>query len=122
MRRTDFEDLVRQALDSFPPFFLNRLDNIDVVVEDWPTPADLDSVGLRPGQALFGLYQGIPLTQRATSYGLVAPDRIVIYRGPIELACRNDDEIRDQVRHTVIHEIAHFFGISDARLRELGAY
>lgn len=122
MHHLDFEALVAQALDSLPPFFLNRLDNIDVTVEDWPTPADLESVGLGPRDLLFGLYQGVPLTQRTTNYGLVTPDRIVIYRGPIELTCRTDDEIRDQVRHTVIHEIAHFFGISDARLRELGAY
>jgi predicted Zn-dependent protease with MMP-like domain len=79
-------------------------------------------VGLRPGQTLFGLYEGVPQTQRTSHYGLVLPDKITIFQGPIERLHRSPEAIREQVRRTVIHELAHHFGISDERLRELGAY
>jgi len=92
------------------------------VVEWWPHPELMRAMGLGPNQLLFGLYQGIPLTRRGHHYGLVLPDKITIFRGPIEMTSRSDAEIRARVRHTVIHEIAHHFGISDDRLREMGAY
>jgi len=117
-----FEQLVVQALDELPDFFKQKLQNVEVVVADWPTPAELRAVGLKPGQLLFGLYQGIPLTRRTSHYGLVLPDKITIYRLPIERICRTQAQIINQVQRTVKHELAHHFGISDDRLRELGAY
>ena len=94
-----------------------------VTVEEWPNKQQLASVGIQRG-LLLGLYSGIPLTKRTHGYGLVTPDKITIFRGPILRICgqRGDQAIRDQVRRTVLHEIAHHFGISDKRLRDLGAY
>lgn len=118
----EFEQLVVQALDELPEFFKEKLQNVEVVVDDWPTEAERRAVGLKPGQLLFGLYQGIPLTKRTSHYGLVLPDKITIYRLPILQVCQTPERIISQVQHTVKHELAHHFGISDDRLRELGAY
>lgn len=119
-----FEELVEEALDEIPEALLTRIDNLAVTVEEWPTPDQMDSVGTFYGNLLLGLYEGVPLTARSSGYGLVPPDRITIFRQSILRVCPIDDEdaIREQVRHTVVHEIAHHFGISDARLVELGAY
>jgi len=83
----EFEQLVVQALDDLPEFFKEKLQNVEVVVADWPTQAELHSVGLKPGQLLLGLYHGIPQTKRTSHYGLVLPDKITIYRFPIERVC-----------------------------------
>lgn len=122
MHRQEFEQLVIEALDSLPPEIARMLDNVEVTVAGWPSPAILRNVGLRPGQTLFGLYEGVPQTQRTSHYGLVLPDKITIFQGPIERVHHSPEAIREQVRRTVIHELAHHFGISDERLRELGAY
>jgi predicted Zn-dependent protease with MMP-like domain len=118
----EFEQLVVQALDDLPEFFQQRLQNIEVVVVDWPTAAELQSVGLKPGQLLLGLYHGVPLTRRTGHYNLVLPDKISIFQGPIERVCRTREQVVRQVQRTVKHELAHHFGIDDERLRELGAY
>lgn len=118
----EFEQLVAQALDDLPDAIHEQLSNVEVVVADWPTPAELRSVGMRPGQLLLGLYQGVPLTRRGAHYGLVLPDKITIFQGPIERVCRTREQVIRQVQHTVRHELAHHFGIDDDRLRELGAY
>ncbi len=123
-----FESLVADALDELPPFFQSRMDNVVVLVEVWPSRRTLRDMGLHPGETLLGLYTGIPLTERSHAYALVPPDTITLYQGPIENAAagwsEGDylDRVRDEVRHTVIHEIAHHFGIDDDRLVELGAY
>ncbi len=122
MDKDYFERLAAEALDDLPEEIARHMDNVEVVVEWWPHPALIEQMGLGPGQLLFGVYQGIPLTRRTQSYGLVLPDKITIFRGPIEMVSRTADEIRERVRHTVVHEIAHHFGISDDRLREIGAY
>jgi predicted Zn-dependent protease with MMP-like domain len=118
-----FEEIVGEALDSIPDALWAVNDNVAILVEEWPNREQLQSVGLRyPGQ-LLGLYEGVPLTGRTHSYGLVAPDRITIFRRPIYRYCAPDEAvIRDQIRRTVLHEVAHHFGISDERLHELGAY
>lgn len=123
LSRSEFESLVAEALDDLPLFFQEKLDNIEVLVQAWPTQGDLRRAGLSRGRSLLGLYHGVPLTQRTQGYNLVPPDTITLFQGPIERAAGGDRQrIRAQVRHTVVHEIAHFFGISDDRLRELGAY
>ncbi|MFQ6015283.1 MAG: metallopeptidase family protein [Anaerolineae bacterium] len=119
MKRVHFERLVAEALDELPEEFQRRLDNVEVVIEDRPSRQDLASVGLKPGQTLFGLYQGVPRTKRTSGYGLVLPDKITIYQRPIEMACRTEAEIREQVRQTVMHEIAHHFGLDDEDLARL---
>lgn len=119
----EFERLVAEALDQLPPFFQERMNNVEVLVQEWPSRHDLREAGLASRHHLLGLYHGIPLTARTQGYNLVPPDTITLYQRPIELVAGDDpEEIRAQVQHTVIHELAHHFGISDERLRELGAY
>lgn len=117
-----FEALVVQALDELPAFFKDRLQNIEVLIADWPTEEELAQAGLGPDELLLGLYQGIPLTERTSDYGLVLPDTITLYRKCIAEVCDTPEEIVREVQQTVKHEIAHYFGISDERLQELGAY
>jgi predicted Zn-dependent protease with MMP-like domain len=121
VEREHFERLIRRALDTLPDEIAQRIDNVDVEVQDWPTGTQLAAAGVPPGSTLLGLYQGIPLTKRTSGYNLVAPDRITIYQGPLERIARNDDDLVERVRDVVVHEVAHHFGISDARLSELEA-
>jgi predicted Zn-dependent protease with MMP-like domain len=111
---------VREALDEVPVAIRKKISNVDLVIEDRPSPDDLETAGLGPGDLLLGLYHGIPLPHRGEYYNLVLPDRISIYQEHIEEVCDSDDEIREQVRITVLHEIGHYFGIDDERLHELG--
>jgi predicted Zn-dependent protease with MMP-like domain len=113
----DFEQLVAEALDALPDDLAAAMENVEVVVEDEPS-ADVRA-GAGRGIEILGHYHGIPLTNRSY-YNNALPDRISIYRGPITRIARTPVRIKEQVRRTVIHEIAHHFGISDARLRELG--
>jgi predicted Zn-dependent protease with MMP-like domain len=119
MDRKRFARLVTQALTNLPPVFQEKLNNLEVVVEDWPRKEDLEEMDLAPDDTLFGLYRGIPLTERGIEPPVV-PDQIVIFQGPIESACADETEIRAEVRRTVLHEIAHHFGIGEERLAELG--
>jgi predicted Zn-dependent protease with MMP-like domain len=115
--RATFRQLVADGLDQIPEELGRLMDNVAVVVEDWPTPEQL---GGRRG-TLLGLYEGVALTRRGPlSYGGVAPDKITIFRGPISHLAHDEEELGSLVTSTVIHEVAHHFGISDARLRELG--
>ena len=122
MKADDFERLVAEAMDALPDFIQAKLDNVEVVLEEWPDVATLRSVGVRHPSQLLGFYHGVPQTRRTRHYGLVLPDKITIYRRPIEMRCRTSAEVRDTVYHVLVHEIAHHFGIDDDRLRELGAY
>ena len=115
--REVFEELVADALDSLPEEIAAAMENVEVVVEDEPSHQDLARVPR--GHTLFGLYHGIPLTDRY-GYSNTMPDKISIFRGPIIRTARTREAIREQVRRTVIHEVAHHFGISDERLHELG--
>ena len=119
-----FEQLVEEALQSIPQELWDAIENVAVTVAEWPTRNQLERLGMRRRGLLLGLYEGVPLTSRTHGYGLVPPDLITIFRGPILRVCPpgDADAVRAQVRRTVLHEIAHHFGISDARLRELGAY
>jgi predicted Zn-dependent protease with MMP-like domain len=119
MDREAFQRLVTKAVDSLPEEFRTRLENIDVVVEDRPTQGQLTQAKVRHGQTLLGLYQGVPLTRRGSHYGLVPPDKITIFQRPIEARCRHHAEIIAEIQRVVKHEIAHHFGIGDARLEQL---
>lgn len=123
MTTNHFMTLVEEALDGLPEDIAKAMDNVEVVVQVWPTRRQLLSAGIMPGRGtLFGLYEGVPLTRRTQGYTLVPPDKITIFQGPITAVHGTDEAIREQVRRTVIHEIAHHFGIDDDRLRELGRY
>ena len=111
----EFEKLVLRALDGLPAQFKERLDNVDIVVDDWPSPEEIRDLGLKSRHDLFGLYQGIPLTERS-HYDMVLPDCITIYRNPLQAACSTRGAMVEEIRATVIHELAHHFGIDDATL------
>ena len=117
-----FDELVLSAIEELPELFLDCLENVAIVVEEWPDRAALDSVGVHDRKDLLGLYQGVPQTERTHGYNFVMPDKISIYRRPILLRCRSESELRDLVQRVVRHEIAHHFGIDDDRLEEIGAY
>jgi predicted Zn-dependent protease with MMP-like domain len=118
-----FEELVEEALAAIPEPLWNAINNVAVTVADWPSPHQLERAALPAGNLLLGLYEGVPLTARTGNYGLVPPDVITIFRGPLLRVCpRDENAVREQVKRTVLHEIAHHFGISDDRLHELGAY
>ena len=120
MEKREFELLVTRAIAGLPEEFRDKLENLDVVVEDRPSFSRLNDMGLRRGETLLGLYEGVPQTRRGRSYGLVPPDKITIFQKPIEAKCRRDNtDIADEVRKVIQHEIAHHFGIGDARLREI---
>jgi predicted Zn-dependent protease with MMP-like domain len=117
----DFAPLVETALATIPPEFVRYLENVSILVEDEPSPALLRRMGLDPRRdTLFGLYQGVPLPHRGHDYGNRLPDQITIFRGPLCRACRTRDELALQVQRTVVHEIAHFFGLDEHRIRRLG--
>ncbi len=119
MERQEFEDLVGRAVESLPLEFQRKLENVDIVVEEWPTALQLREARIRsPGQ-LLGLYQGVPRTRRGRGYGLVLPDKISIFQRPIEAQCRLGQEIEAKIREVVRHEIAHHFGLDEETLRKI---
>ncbi len=120
MDRQRFEQLVTSAVESLPEELRSKMDNIDIFVSDYPTEEQLSRAKLPRGHTLLGLYEGVPLTKRTRSYGMVLPDRITIFQRPIEAKCGGDDaQITTEIQRVVQHEIAHHFGIGDVRLREI---
>ena len=112
----EFEQLVKEAIDSLPLEFAKKLNNVAVTVEGEPTPYQLRKSGLQPWALLFGLYQGVPQTKRGIYYSSL-PDKITIFKNSILRVSRTAEEVRAQVRATVIHEIGHHFGLSDKELK-----
>jgi predicted Zn-dependent protease with MMP-like domain len=108
-----FDELVADALDELPTWVRERMENVEVLIADAPPPD-------QPG--LLGLYEGVPLTRRGMGYSGALPDRITLFRSGIVAGVRTEAELRERIRHVVVHEVAHFFGISDERLRELERY
>lgn len=121
MDTESFEQLVVEAIEQLPPAFAPFLENVEIIVERRPGREHRRMLGLRPWQTVYGLYTGVPLTERSSG-SLQGPDLIVIFQEPLERDFRSGAALREQVRRTVLHEIAHVFGISDERLREIGAY
>ena len=123
MTRKEFEKLARNALEELPDEFKDKLDNVDIVIED---EVDMDTVraaGLGGAGRLLGLYQGVPLKNRTHYYGMVMPDKITLFKNNIERSCgASVTNVREEIKHVIQHEIAHHFGISDKRLRDLGIY
>ena len=119
MNREKFEQLVSRAVETLPEEFLNRLENITVMVQDYPTSTQLTKARIRRSHTLLGLYEGIPLTKRGRHYSLVTPDMITIFQKPIESMCRDGEEITTEIQRVVQHEIAHHFGIGEATLKQI---
>ena len=119
MQKERFTTLVVRVLDELPLEFQSRLENVDVVVVDWPTSRQLSSLKLRSRDQLLGLYEGVPQTKRGRHYGMVVPDKITIFQKPIEAKARSEKEIEMEIEKVVRHEIAHHFGSSEETLRRL---
>src|SRR5262252_2810889 len=119
MDRVKFEKLVDQAIRELPAEFRKKLENVVVLVEDHPPAEFLDDMEIMSGDTLFGLYEGTPLTDRGFDTPL-HPDRIWIFQGPIEDECESEEEITEEIKTTIVHEVAHFFGLDDEYLEELG--
>ena len=120
MQRRRLIRLVQQALAGLPSPYRDWLENVDVVVERRPRPHHLREAGLRPDETLFGLYEGVPQTERDSSYGMVLPDKVSIFQEPLEQEFGSEAELIEEVRRTVLHELAHHFGTSDEELERLG--
>ena len=116
MTRRQFEALVDRALRRLPRRFRDQLANIAVVVEDWPDDETLAEMGIEPPETLYGLYRGVDLTQRDSTYANVLPDVVTIYQGPIEEDGADEEDMAQLVRETVMHEIGHYFGLDDDAL------
>jgi predicted Zn-dependent protease with MMP-like domain len=122
MDRQQFEQEVAHAIEQVPRDIRRQIANVAIVVEDLPDDTTMDMAEVDDPYELFGFYHGVPLTQRTHNYGLISPDKISIFRKPILAVCNSDDEARAMIRRTLRHELAHYFGIDDDRLEELGAY
>jgi predicted Zn-dependent protease with MMP-like domain len=121
MDQRQFEALVEEALDGIPEPFRARLENVDVVIEDQPAPSLLRSMGMDPKRdTLFGLYDGVPLTEREATYGMALPDRITIFYRPLVRTFRTPAAIRREIQKTVIHEIGHFLGLDEEEIEGEG--
>ena len=118
MNRKKFEQLVDEGIQAIPKKFLDKLDNVSIVIEDEPNKFQREETGLRRGSILFGLYEGIPQTARGYYYGSVLPDKITIFQKPIVQFARTDDKIREMVCETVWHEIAHHFGMDEKEVED----
>jgi len=119
MTRAAFERLVLEAVTLIPKRFRSEIRNLALVVESEPSPDLLEEMEVEPPDTLFGLYQGTPLTERTWAYGNTLPDRIVLFQRPIEEDCEDEDEIRAVIGETLIHEVGHYFGLSEEEIEEI---
>jgi predicted Zn-dependent protease with MMP-like domain len=119
MQRSKFEKLVSQAIKELPAEFREKLANVIIIVEDHPSDEILDQMEISREDTLFGLYEGTPLTERGFEAPL-HPDRIWIFQNPIEQECETEDDIKEEIKVTIVHEVAHFFGLDDEYLERLG--
>jgi len=120
MNRKSFEKLVSEAVNALPDEFLSRLDNVEIVVEDFPSLDVQQMEGLESPYDLLGYYEGVPITERDKSASGWLPDRITVFQKPIEAICNSRMELIEEVQRTVVHEVAHYFGIDEDRISELG--
>jgi len=119
LTQREFEELVVLSLKRLPKFFKKKMKNVGVVVEDRASQDLVSEMGLRSSSELLGLYQGVPVDQRGFYYGNVLPDKITLFQLPIESICKTKEEIKEKVKEVVMHEVGHYFGLDDERLREL---
>lgn len=120
MARIDFQEALRQALDDLPDPFRQALENVAIVVEEWPPDWLLDELGVPPEETLYGFYHGVPMPERSVSLSGNLPDKISIYRGPLQEDFPRAAELRRQIRVTLLHEIGHYFGMDEEALERLG--
>ena len=119
MTRSEFDQRVKDAIETIPKRFRRAVKNLAIVVEDEPSAATLEEMEIEPPDSLFGLYQGTPLTERTWGYGNTLPDRITLYQAPIEDASENEDDLVICIGETLIHELGHYFGLSEEEIEEI---
>jgi predicted Zn-dependent protease with MMP-like domain len=120
MTRDQFKRLVEEAIDTIPPKFAREVQNVAIVIEETPGPEVLDEMDMEPGDTILGLYQGVPLPERQWAHGNMLPDRITLYQRTIEEECEgDDDEIVVAIGETLIHELGHYFGLSEEEIMEI---
>jgi predicted Zn-dependent protease with MMP-like domain len=119
MTRAAFERLVVEAITLIPKRFRRQIKNVALVVEDEPSLALLEEMEIEPPDSLYGLYQGTPLTERGATFGNTLPDRITLFQKPIEEDCEDEDEVRAVIGETLIHEVGHYFGLSEEEIEEI---
>jgi len=117
--RERFFEMVMKAIHELPPEFQERMENLDVIVADWPSQSQMAGSNIRSRYGLLGLYEGVPHTSRSRGYGMVLPDKITIFRKPIEARCRSWTEVEEEIGRVVRHEIAHHFGTGEETLRQI---
>ncbi len=118
LNRKEFEKIVKEGIKAIPEKFLRKLENVAIVVEDEPTPTQKKKLNLHPSWTLFGLYEGVPQLERGANYSAVLPDKITIFKNPIEALAGDEKDIKEMVKNTVWHEIAHHFGMNEIRVRQ----
>jgi predicted Zn-dependent protease with MMP-like domain len=121
LKRKEFEKIVDEGIQAIPEKFLKKLDNVAVVIEEEPTLMQIKKLKIRRGWTLFGLYEGVPQARRGSGYGAVLPDKITIFKKPIEAEANDENDIKEIVKDTVWHEIAHHFGMGEGRVRQVEA-
>jgi len=121
LNRREFEKIVKEGIKAIPEKFLRKLENVAIVIEDEPTPAQKKKLNIHSGWTLFGLYEGVPQIERGAGYSAVLPDKITIFQQPIEALARDEKDIKAIVKNTVWHEIAHHFGMDEARVQQAEA-
>jgi predicted Zn-dependent protease with MMP-like domain len=119
MTRTEFRELVDEALETIPQRFRDAMQNIAIVVDDEPTPEQLESVEIEPPDTLLGLYEGTPLPERQWAHGNVLPDKITLFQRPIEESSESEDDLVICIGETLIHEVGHYFGLSEEEIEEI---
>ena len=120
INRQEFEDAVERAIEMIPEMFRAQLNNMTIAVEDRPSPDLLREMEVPPGETLFGVFTGVPLPERSVIEPPLYPDVILIFREPLMDACHNIEELEEEIAITVVHEVAHYLGMSEERLEELG--
>jgi len=114
----EFEEYINAGIDAIPPLYQKKLENVAFLVEDYPTPEQRLRLNLYPNETLFGLYEGVPLPQRSGTLKLL-PDKITIFKKPMEFASQTKAEVKENVRHTIWHEVAHYYGLDHSRIHQL---
>jgi len=118
LNQKEFEKIVKEGIKAIPEKFLQKLKNVAIVIEDEPTLAQKKKLNIHPGWTLFGLYEGVPQLERGAGYSAVLPDKITIFQNPIEALADDEKDIKEMVKNTVWHEIAHHFGMNEVRVRQ----
>jgi len=121
LNRREFEKIVKEGIRAIPEKFLRKLDNVAIVIGDEPTPAQKKKLNIHPSWTLYGLYEGVPQVSRGANYNAVLPDKITIFQKPIEESARDEEDVKEIVKNTVWHEIAHHFGMDEDRVRQAEA-